>query len=100
MKTNWNVGMGSSPLRSCFRTMAFWESPALRAAAKQVVKSPLKRQGLLGLVAALATAMVVMGGCGDSPKTQDKNYFTSGSQEADQRADERMAQSEQLKGDS
>jgi hemoglobin len=52
------------------------------------------------VAALLASAMVLMGGCGDSPKTQDKNYFTSGSPEADQRADERMAQAQQLHGDS
>ena len=38
-------------------------------------------------------------GCGGSGERQNKDFFTSGSAEADQRADQRMAQSQQLKGE-
>src|SRR5689334_25307743 len=42
----------------------------------------------------LATA-----GCGTGkPKAQNKDFFTSGSREADQRASQRMAKEEQLSG--
>jgi truncated hemoglobin YjbI len=48
----------------------------------------------LGLV-----AQGLAGGCGESPQQkQDKDFFTSGNREADQRADQRMAQAEQLTG--
>jgi hypothetical protein len=38
-------------------------------------------------------------GCAGSAQQQNKDFYTSGNQEADQRADQRMAQSDQLKGD-
>ena len=38
-------------------------------------------------------------GCGSPQKQANKDFFTSGSHEADQRASQRMAQSKQLKGD-
>jgi hemoglobin len=54
---------------------------------------------VLVLALAVLAALVVLSGCG-STKAQQKNkeFFTSGSQEADQRASQRMAQSEQLTG--
>jgi hemoglobin len=49
---------------------------------------------ILGMAAAVAFS-----GCGSSPAKQaNANFFTSGSREADQRASQRMAQSEQLSG--
>ena len=47
----------------------------------------------------LALAMVVSSGCGSAkPKAQNREFFTSGSREADQRASQRMAKEEQLTG--
>jgi hemoglobin len=37
-------------------------------------------------------------GCGGTQQSKDKDFFTSGNREADQRADQRMAQQEQLTG--
>ena len=37
-------------------------------------------------------------GCRSKPQAQNKEFFTSGSKEADQRASQRMAKSEQLEG--
>jgi len=46
-----------------------------------------------------ATVALGLSGCGASPaKKASTNFFTSGSREADQRASQRMAQSEQLSG--
>src|ERR1700733_12224502 len=48
----------------------------------------------------LIIALVHVGGCGgETSEKENKNFFTSGDKEADQRAQQRMAQSEQLKGD-
>jgi hemoglobin len=49
---------------------------------------------LLILLTALATAI----GCGSSPEKRNRDFFTSGSREADQRASQRMAKEEQLTG--
>jgi hemoglobin len=47
----------------------------------------------------LLGALVLIAGCGESSQQkQDKDFFTSGNREADQRADQRMAQQEQLTG--
>jgi hemoglobin len=47
----------------------------------------------------LAAAIGTSGGCHKSPAQKaNTNFFTSGSREADQRASQRMAQSEQLAG--
>jgi hemoglobin len=54
-----------------------------------------RRASLLALAIALAPLLIA--GCGGTT-TQNKDFFTSGSKEADQRADQRMAQDEQLKG--
>ena len=44
-------------------------------------------------------AFILSGGCGStSQQSKDKDFFTSGNREADQRADQRMAQQEQLTG--
>jgi hemoglobin len=54
-------------------------------------------RGLMVLL--LAFALVGGGGCGTAKATKKKdNFFTSGSREADQRASQRMAKSEQLSG--
>jgi hemoglobin len=61
------------------------------------MKMTLKAQTTvtLGLCAMLAIAS---GGCRSKPQAQNKDFFTSGSREADQRASQRMAKSEQLEG--
>lgn len=47
----------------------------------------------------LVIALVALPGCHATPTAKaNANFFTSGSKEADQRADQRMAQSEQLAG--
>lgn len=47
----------------------------------------------------LALVAVAVSGCGGGkPTQQSKDFFTSGSREADQRASQRMAQAEQLSG--
>ena len=52
------------------------------------------------LTCLLCTAFVLIAGCGgESQQNKDKDFFTSGNPEADQRADERMAQKEQLTGE-
>lgn len=52
---------------------------------------------LLGVTLAVAGGLV---GCssGTKPSAQNRNFFTSGSKEADQRASQRMAKQEQLTG--
>src|SRR5438105_1940951 len=51
------------------------------------------------LALAFAVSSPLLGGCGAGPQQkQDRGFFTSGNREADQRADQRMAKSEQLKG--
>ena len=60
----------------------------------------MKRQ-LIQIVALNAcVAMLVTTGCGGGApqNNKDKDFFTSGNREADQRADERMAQQDQLTG--
>jgi hemoglobin len=47
----------------------------------------------------LCAALALAGGCAGSQQSKDKDFFTSGNREADQRADQRMAQQEQLTGD-
>ena len=50
--------------------------------------------------ALLAVCILALAGCGMRTKAtaQHKDFFTSGSKEADQRASQRMAKSEQLEG--
>lgn len=52
---------------------------------------------LAGLLS--ATTLITLAGCGGTPAQKaNTNFFTSGSREADQRASQRMAQTEQLSG--
>jgi hemoglobin len=53
-------------------------------------------ESFLGLT--VAAALVVSSGCGENQQPKDKTFFTSGNREADQRADQRMAQQQQLTG--
>jgi hemoglobin len=50
---------------------------------------------MLMIVLVLPAAMQLVGGCG-SDETPNKNFYTSGNKEADERADQRMAQAQQL----
>jgi hemoglobin len=50
------------------------------------------------LSAFLTAAALLLAACGSNPQAQDKNFYTSGNRAADQRADQRMAQQEQLTG--
>lgn len=53
----------------------------------------------LTTVLSLATALAVVSGCGGkAAQKKNSDFFTSGSREADQRADQRMAKAEQLSG--
>jgi hemoglobin len=49
-------------------------------------------------LAALTIATILIAGCGGTGQKKDTNFFTSGSHEADQRADQTMVKSEQLNG--
>jgi hemoglobin len=53
---------------------------------------------LLAIIVCAAT--ILIGGCGGEQQGQNKEFFTSGSREADQRADQRMAQKQELTGES
>jgi hemoglobin len=46
----------------------------------------------------IGAALIIVGCRGAKPKAQNKEFFTSGSREADQRASQRMAKEEQLSG--
>src|SRR5438552_1544340 len=52
---------------------------------------------LLAIAFAIAS---IAAGCGSHNKTQDKGFYTSGSREADQRAEQRIAKDQQLRGES
>lgn len=52
----------------------------------------------LHLIAAFAALIAIQLGCQSSQQRKQKDFFTSGSHEADQRADQRMAKDNQLKG--
>jgi hemoglobin len=47
----------------------------------------------------VSVTLILSAGCAGSQQSKDKDFFTSGNREADQRADERMAQKEELTGD-
>ena len=49
-------------------------------------------------LAIVGLSFAVVAGCAGGPEKQDRDFSTSGSREADQRADQRMAKSEQLTG--
>jgi hemoglobin len=59
-------------------------------------RMPSVAWGMTGML--LITAIVSTSGCRTKAKTQNQTFFTSGSREADQRASQRMAKSEQLAG--
>src|SRR3954467_9422547 len=67
-----------------------------RNAIKTILGAPASRRLTLLLIAA---AVIAAPGCGGG-KAEKKNndFFTSGSREADQRAQQRMAKDEQLTG--
>src|SRR3954453_15619368 len=46
----------------------------------------------------IGAALIIVGCRGAKPKAQNKEFFTSGSREGDQRASQRMAKEEQLSG--
>jgi len=50
------------------------------------------------LGAALLAMQLALAGCGSTQATQDRPFHTSGNREADQRAEQRIAKDEQLKG--
>src|SRR3954465_13616787 len=56
-----------------------------------IVKTAAVHCGALAL-------LLVIAGCGAATKEKSHDFFTSGSHEADQRAEQRMAKSEQLRG--
>jgi hemoglobin len=58
----------------------------------------LRTTPMVSLAVILLISLQYIAGCGENQK-QNKNFYTSGSPEADERADQRMAQSEQLKGE-
>ena len=74
--------------------------------SRKHVASPFSRRActarpaalLYSILLALALALFIPGCGGGDTKQQNKDYFTSGSKEADQRAEQRMAQSQQLSG--
>src|SRR3954469_16378004 len=47
---------------------------------------------------ALCAGIGLASGCRSKPQAQNKDFFTSGSRDADQRASQRMAKAEQLEG--
>jgi hemoglobin len=60
------------------------------------MKHPLTLKIVCRISAAL---MTFAAGCGGTQQSKDQDFFTSGNREADQRADERMAQKQELTGD-
>jgi hemoglobin len=56
------------------------------------------RQSALVTVAFTAFAFATSGGCGN-PEQKDRDFHTSGSREADQRAEQRVAKVQQLRGE-
>lgn len=58
----------------------------------------MKLTHALGRFTTLSLALVIFAGCAGGPAEQDRDYTTSGSREADQRAEQRMAKDQQLKG--
>jgi hemoglobin len=65
-----------------------------------VNESLCSKQAIQGLFVMASLATITLAGCGGTPAQKaNTNFFTSGSREADQRASERMAQTEQLSAD-
>jgi hemoglobin len=73
----------------------------MKQANLKVSKGLMKpRMYMRGSVGVALLAIPLIAGCGGSTQQkQDKDFFTSGNREADQRADQRMAQAQQLTGD-
>jgi hemoglobin len=64
---------------------------------KFLPKKIMNRPFVSPIACLLMLHLLLIPGCGEDQK-QNKNFYTSGNPEADQRADQRMAQDEQLKG--
>jgi len=60
------------------------------------MKSFLKTSSVCWII--VGGLLLAVSGCRSKPQAQNKDFFTSGSREADQRASQRMAKSEQLAG--
>ncbi len=58
----------------------------------------IRVRGIVTMLPVVLLPLLWIGGCGQDEK-QNKDFYTSGNPEADQRADQRMAQAEQLKGE-
>jgi len=58
---------------------------------------PMHRH-LARVIVVIGIAALAMAGCGN-PEQKDRDFFTSGSREADQRAEQRVAKVEQLRGE-
>src|SRR5689334_16946567 len=59
----------------------------------------MKMTPMLVVLSALASLLFALpGGCTTPEEKKDKDYFTSGSREADQRAEQRIAKDQQIKG--
>jgi hemoglobin len=53
----------------------------------------------IAIVCSVSVVLITLSGCGTGkPAAQNRDFFTSGSREADQRASQRMAKEEQLTG--
>ena len=61
-----------------------------------MIKIAIPVAATLGIILA---AMMIVAGCGE-PEKKDRGFFTSGSRDADQRAEQRVARDEQMKGKS
>jgi hypothetical protein len=71
----------------------------LRAAGTRQRRSRITaRLDLLLLAISVSVAVTLCGCSSKKPKAQQREFFTSGSKEADQRASQRMAKEEQLTG--
>ena len=49
-------------------------------------------------VAAIVLGALVIAGCGDTQQPKEKGFYTSGSRDADQRAEQRVSKDQQLRG--
>jgi hemoglobin len=58
----------------------------------------MKRNHGLHLTRPLLMATLLLAGCGGGGEEKERDFFTSGSREADQRAEQQVARTEQLRG--